>query len=532
MAKRAPSPDPYSSKKSKPLSESSDENADFFNFVDAHEDIYVDRLKEAVAIASVSAWPENRGEIVRMMDWTKDWIVKLGGTAELKPNPIPEDSCGKNPPILLAHFGIDPKKRTVCVYGHLDVQPARKSDGWNTEPFELTDVGGALYGRGASDDKGPAVSWIWIVEALQQLGKELPVNLKMIYEGLEEYGSGGMNECIIEEAKPGGFLSDVDYFCISDNYWLGKTVPCLTYGLRGLAYFEVGVQCSTKDLHSGVYGGSVHEGMTDLVQLMASLVDSQGKILVPGVYDTVDPLTPEEAANYPTIDFDIDSYKEEVGVGGVSDKLLHQTKEELLMARWREPTLSLHGIEGAFYEAGAKTVIPRNVRGKFSLRLVPSQDPNQIHDLVKAHLEATFAKLNSPNKLSLVFHHGARAWKSSTDHPNYVAGRKAVERIFGREPDLTREGGSIPIANMLEDTTGMNVMLLPVGACDDGAHSQNEKLDRSNYMNGIKVLGQYIFEISKLSGPKPSTCRCLPMDPSIMALPGGFAKGLRCKCEM
>jgi len=515
--------------------------AAFFAYVDAHEEEYVDRLREAVAIESVSAWPTHRPEIVKMMEWTRDWIVKLGGTVNFKANPIYEDDCGDvkvvNPPILLGTFGNDPAKRTVCVYGHLDVQPARLIDGWDTEPFVLTDVGGALYGRGASDDKGPALSWLWVIEAHKALGRPLPVNVKLIYEGLEEYGSAGMNETIIEESKPGKFLADVDYFCISDNYWLGKHTPCITYGLRGLAYFEVGVKCSSKDLHSGVYGGSVHEAMTDLVRLMASLVGVDGKILVPGIYDDVEKLTEKEAAIYPTIDFDMEAYKAEVGVMGISDQLLSPTKEGVLMARWREPTLSLHGIEGAFYEPGAKTVIPRYVRGKFSLRLVPGQDPDKIHAQVRAHLEQTFKALGSPNKMNLIYHHGAKAWKSDPDHPNFVAGRCAVRRVFGREPDLTREGGSIPIANMFEDTTGMNVMLLPVGACDDGAHSQNEKFDRLNYMNGIKVLGTYIHEVAQLKGPKPSDCRCDPEEAAAsraaaMLVPGGFAGGFRCKCEM
>lgn len=211
---------------------------------------------------------------------------------------------------------------------------------------------------------------------------------------------------------------------------MGKNVPCLTYGLRGLAYFEVGVQCSDKDLHSGVYGGSVHEAMTDLVQLMGSVVATSGKILVPGVYDDVDPLTEKEAAIYPTIDFDMENYKKEIGVVGISDKLLKDSKEELLMARWREPTLSLHGIEGAFYEPGAKTVIPRHVRGKFSLRLVPFQDPEKIKVQVTDHLEKTFKSLNSPNKLNIIMHHGGRAWKSDPDHPNYMAGRKVYFKLI------------------------------------------------------------------------------------------------------
>jgi len=508
---------------------------DFFRYIDYREDIYVTRLSEAVAIQSVSAWPDKRTEIVRMMEWTKAWIEKLGGIATLKPNPVPEELFDlkpvPNPPILLGEFGNDPSKKTICVYGHLDVQPAHKEDGWDTEPFELTEVDGKMFGRGTTDDKGPALCWLWVIEALNKLKKPLPVNVKMLFEGLEEYGSSGMQETIIEESRPGGFLEKVDYFCISDNYWVGKRTPCLTYGLRGLAYFEVGVQCSKRDLHSGVYGGSAHEAMTDLVHLMASLVDSQGNILVPGVNDDVAPLTEKEAALYEDIDFDIETYKDEVGVTGISDQLLHPTKEEILMARWRYPTLSLHGIEGAFSEPGAKTVIPRHVRGKFSLRLVPDQNPDRIHDCIRAHLEKKFAELKSPNKMNIVYHHGGKPWVSDPEHPNYMAGRRAVQRVFGREPDLTREGGSIPIATWIEDVTGKNVLLLPVGACDDGAHSQNEKFDRVNYINGMKVLGIYMHEVSYLSGPKPSDCRCEPTEADLQ-MPGAFARGFRCKCEM
>ena len=220
-----------------------------------------------------------------------------------------------------------------------------------------------------------------------------------------------MFETVNNLAKDGEFLSDVDFFCISDNYWLGKKTPCLTYGLRGMSYFEVGVECSTKDLHSGVYGGSVHEGMTDLVHLMASLVDSSGKILVDGVMKDVDPVTEEEKKIYEGIDFNLDDYAEETGVAATSGKLMHTTKESVLMHRWRFPTLSLHGIEGAFSEPGAKTVIPRKVIGKFSLRLVPDQDPKQIKEVVVAHLENKFAELKSPNNMWVKAHHGAKAWK-------------------------------------------------------------------------------------------------------------------------
>jgi nonspecific dipeptidase len=333
-----------------------------------------------------------------MLDWTKSHIDRLGGDSKLLPNPVGTEERPL-PPILLGEFMVDPKKKTVCVYGHLDVQPASKEDGWDTDPFVLTEKDGKLYGRGSTDDKGPALSWMWVIEAHQELGIELPVNIKIMYEGMEEYGSEGMFETIIEQAKPGKFLNDVDFFCISDNYWLGKSKPCLTYGLRGIAYFTLSVQGAEQDLHSGVLGGTVHEAMTDLVGLMGTLVDTSGKILVDGVMDDVKPVTAEEEALYDPIEFSVEDFKEENKIKSVSNKLLHEDKKTLLMHRWRYPTLSMHGIEGAFHGGGAKTVIPAKVIGKFSLRLVPDQDPKRIESVVKAHIDREFAKV----RISKVF---------------------------------------------------------------------------------------------------------------------------------
>ena len=507
----------------------------FFAHVDENVPLYISRLAEAVAIPSVSSdLPNHLPDIEKMIEWCKDHITNLGGTAELLPNPSATKD-GPLPPILLGTFlakeDADTKK-TVCVYGHLDVQPAKMEDGWTSDPFTLTERDGKLYGRGSTDDKGPALSWLWIVEAHRKLGVDLPVNIKILYEGMEESGSAGMFEAIRDLSRDGQFLNDVDFFCISDNYWLGKTKPCLTYGLRGMAYFQVGIRCCEQDLHSGVLGGTVHEGMTDLVQLMASLVDSSGKILVDGVMDDVAEVSEEESALYDSIEFDMEAYKEESKVKSVSDKLLHSDKKSLLMARWRYPTLSLHGIEGAFSGAGAKTVIPAEVLGKFSLRLVPDQEPAKIEKAVKAHLEKVFSGLNSPNKMRVEMIHGAKAWLSDPNHPNYEAAAKAIERVYGSKPDYTREGGSIPITGFLEDATGMNVCLLPVGACDDMAHSTDEKYNKSNLINAIKVLGLYLHELGAIKGPKPSLCRCVPLTEEELMIPGAFLKGFKCKCEL
>ena len=452
-----------------------------FDYIDEHQKLYIDCLAEAVAIPSVSAeLPDRLPDINRMMDWTAAHITRLGGTVELRSNPAatPEREL---PPILMGEFRAADAatKKTVCVYGHLDVQPAAKEDGWDSDPFVLTERDGKLYGRGSTDDKGPALSWLWIVEAHQELGLELPVNIKVLYEGLEEDGSDGLFELINSEAR--GWLKDVDFFCISDNYWLGKHKPCLTYGLRGLAYFELTVQGCQNDLHSGVLGGSVHEAMTNLMKLMSALVDSQGTIPVPGIMDDVAPLTADEEALYESIDVDPKSFAEENKI--THGKLLKDDKRGVLLRRWKYPTLSLHGIEGAFAGPGAKTVIQAAVKGKFSMRLVPDMDPDKVHVQIRKYSDLEFAKLNSPNAMKLTMLHGSKAWLSSPKHPNYQAAARAIQKVFHMEPDYTREGGSIPVTNAMEDATGMNVLLLPIGTCDDMAHSQTEKFNISNMMN-------------------------------------------------
>lgn len=470
----------------------------FFAYVDAHQEEYIARLAEAVAIDSVSAEPERRPKVLEMVDWTAAWATKLGAKTVAKVDigtqNHPSGQVLPLPPILLIDFGHNPSKRTVCVYGHLDVQPANKSDGWDSEPFVLTERDGALWGRGATDDKGPVIGWFWAIEAYHALGLDIPVNIKMCLEGMEEAGSEGLDELIFAEATK--FFGDVDYFCISDNYWLGKKKPCITYGLRGICYFMCEIEGSTKDLHSGVFGGTVHEPMIDLSHIFASLVDSHGHIQIPGISELVRPLTDAETQLYKPIDFDPEEFRQETGAVG---KLIHDSKEQLLMHRWRYPSLSIHGVEGAFYGSGCKTVIPRKVTGKFSIRLVPDMTPDDVTSKVKEHVEGVFAKLNSPNKLRVFNEHGGKPFLSDISHPNYVAGARAIKAVYGVEPDFTREGGSIPVAVSFQVATGKNVMLLPIGRSDDGAHSQNEKLDRLNYINGIKLLGAYFTELSKLA---------------------------------
>uniref|UniRef100_A0A8I3WUW3 Carnosine dipeptidase 2 n=1 Tax=Callithrix jacchus TaxID=9483 RepID=A0A8I3WUW3_CALJA len=385
--------------------------ATLFKYIDENQDRYIKKLAKWVSIQSVSAWPEKRGEIRKMMEVAAADVRQLGGSVE------------------------------------------------------LVDVGKQ---------------------------KEIPVNVRFCLEGMEESGSEGLDELIF--AQKDSFFKDVDYVCISDNYWLGKKKPCVTYGLRGICYFFIEVECSNRDLHSGVYGGSVHEAMTDLILLMGSLVDKRGNILIPGINEAVAAVTEEEHKLYDDIDFDMEEFARDVG----AHTLLHCCKKDILMHRWRYPSLSLHGIEGAFSGSGAKTVIPRKVVGKFSIRLVPNMTPEVVSEQVTSYLTQKFAELHSPNKFKVYMGHGGKPWVSDFSHPHYLAGRRALKTVFGVEPDLTREGGSIPVTLTFQEATGKNVMLLPVGSADDGAHSQNEKLNRRNYIEGTKMLAAYLYEVSQL----------------------------------
>lgn len=477
-----------------------DSLAPLYKYVDNNKKKYIDHLRTWVEIASVSAEPKRRPLVFDMMKLCKQELEDIGATIELAENPLNKGKSKEDlqlPPIILGHLGEDKNKQTLCVYGHLDVQPANMSDGWDYEPFKLTETpDGKLYGRGSTDDKGPVLGWINVISAYQALNMEIPVNIKFCFEGMEESGSEGLDE-LIEERKD-TFFAGVDYVCISDNYWLGKSTPCVTYGLRGITYYHVHMKCASQDLHSGVFGGTVHEAMIDLVHLFSKLVDQKGKILIPGVNELVDPLTPEEDALYEPIDFDPEEYRKDIGC----DRLLHygnDSKKKTLQHRWRNPSLSIHGFQNAFDGQGSKTVIPKEVIGKFSIRLVPSQTPDQVNKLVEDYCEKMHKESGSANILKVESHHGGKPWLSDYSDSNYLSGRKAMERVFNKVPDLTREGGSIPVTLSLQNATGKSVILLPIGASDDGAHSQNEKINTYNYIMGIKVLGAYIDELGKAS---------------------------------
>lgn len=471
----------------------------FIQAIQEQKEDMIARLAKWVSIISVSCQADRRQECHDMMDFAKSEFDKLGAKMRLVKNPagmqmFQDGTEVEYPPILLGTYPaeFDSNKKTICLYGHLDVQPAQMSDGWDSDPWKLEERDGKLYGRGSTDDKGPVLGWLVALETMKKLGIDLPVNLKFCFEGMEESGSVGLNECIRETEKD-FFYPGVDGVCISDNYWLGTEKPCLTYGLRGMTYYAVTVECSKQDLHSGVFGGTVHEAMTDLVQIMSSFVDSQSRITVEGIMDQVDPVTAEEEASYGPIDFCTKTYAD-----SISGNLLNEGKKETLMGRWRYPTLSLHGIEGAFAEPGEKTVIPRRVVGKFSLRLVPSMTPDAVHQCLEAHMEKVKKKLNTPNKIWLQNRAQGLPWVGNTGGFIFTAAKRATKRVYNVEPDMTREGGSIPVTLTFQESTQSDVILIPMGAGDDGAHSQNEKINVRNFIDGTKLLGSFLLELGNV----------------------------------
>ncbi|KAL2045652.1 hypothetical protein N7G274_002081 [Stereocaulon virgatum] len=467
----------------------------YFKQVDKLSESFIERLRKAVAIPSVSADDKRRPDVVKMSEFLVSELEALGAHVESRPLGLqPGKKDLHLPPVVVARYGDSPEKRTLLLYGHYDVQPAGKSDGWATDPFTLTvDEKGRMYGRGSTDDKGPVLGWLNAIQAHKEAGVEIPVNLLMCFEGMEEYGSEGLDDFIEKEAKPGGFFEKADAVCISDNYWLGTKKPCLTYGLRGCNYYSVSISGPGQDLHSGLFGGSVQEPMTDLVRVLGTLVDTNGKIKIPGINEMVVPVTEDEKSLYADISYTMDNLYESIG----SKTGVYSDKENTLMARWRYPSLSVHGIEGVFSDPGAKTVIPAKVIGKFSIRTVPDMKSDQVDQLVFKYMKDEFAKLGSKNTISVELMHAGNWWVTSPKDWSFTAAGRAVEKVFGVKPDLTREGGSIPVTLTFQKATGKSVLLLPIGSSTDAAHSINEKLDRWNYIEGTKLLGAYLHYLAE-----------------------------------
>ncbi|CCM01339.1 uncharacterized protein FIBRA_03389 [Fibroporia radiculosa] len=480
--------------------------SEFLTYIDTHADQFINgRLTEAVKKPSISTDPNHRQDDIDMGLWIKDQLESFGLTTtaiDLGPQMNDGQTVMKGdeplqlPYLILGRAGEDPEKKTVLVYCHYDVQPADMKDGWKYDPWTLTETSThQLYGRGSTDDKGPLCGWLNVLEAHKNCNLDLPVNLRFCFEGMEESDSEGLDNWIIAEAKKPnhGWFAGVNCVCITDNYWLNTRSPCLTYGVRGVVAFDLNIAGPQADLHSGLFGGMVYEPMTDLVHIMSKLVAPNGRILIPNIYDGTS-LQPGEKEEYEKLDWTLDDLKEITG----TDVALYDDKASELMGRMRFPSLSLHGINGAYSDSGFKTVIPHSVTGKFSVRIVPPQDPKQIAKLVEDYVKQEWALLQSKGSMSITTSGEGKPWIANNQDWHFSAAAKATYEIYQTQPDLTREGGSVPVTVTFSEALGSNVsvLLLPMGRSDDGAHSTNEKIDRANFIGGSKLFGAYLYEVA------------------------------------
>jgi len=437
-------------------------------------------LCELLRIPSVSAIGEHRGDIERAADWVLGQFQSLGFRTE-------KISTSGNP-LVFAESPAVSGAPTVLVYGHYDVQPVDPLAEWTTPPFEPTRRGENLYARGATDDKGQMFTHIKSAEAWLKTDGKLPVNLKFLIEGEEEVSSTNLFPFV--ERERAKLACDVAVISDSSQFAAGR--PAITYGLRGIAYYELRLTGPKQDLHSGTFGGAVTNPAKALCLVIAALVDKQGRIQVPGFYDDVAPLTDQERQQFAALEFDEAAFMRQIDVDGLSGEIGYTTLER----RWARPTCDVNGLTSGYQGEGAKTVLPARASAKFSFRLVPNQDPKKV----SAALEPFLRGLLPPGiKMELIDFHGAPGVVVPLDSPYMAAAIRAIERSFGKKPVFMREGGSIPIVTTFRQQLGVDTLLLGWGLDDDNAHSPNEKFNLADFHRGIKASAYLWAELAKQS---------------------------------
>jgi acetylornithine deacetylase/succinyl-diaminopimelate desuccinylase-like protein len=435
-----------------------------------HQDRFLEELKALLRIPSISTLPDHADDIRRAAEWLADHMRAIG-LEHVRVDP----TAGH--PVVVADWLHAPGRPTVLIYGHYDVQPVDPLDLWISDPFDPQVRDGNLYARGASDDKGPFFAHLKALEAYLRAAGTLPLNVKVLCEGEEEIGSAHLDAYVYAHAAD----LAADVVLISDTTILGPDQPSIVYGLRGLCYMEVEVTGPDHDLHSGQYGGAVHNPLQALCEMIAALHDAEGRVTLPGFYDKVRPLSNEERAEIARLPFDEERLKRETGVPAGWGEAGY-TIAERIGAR---PTLEVNGVIGGWTGPGSKTVIPARALAKISMRLVADQDPDEIDRLFREHIQRIAPDTVRVAVRSLA--HGAPALVDR-HHPAMEAAARAYEAGFGARPVFTREGGSIPIVATFQKALGAPSVLMGLGLPDDRFHSPNEKFALANFYRGIATI--------------------------------------------
>ena len=456
-------------------------------YIETHKDRFLKELIELLKMPSISADSAFSQDMLN----TAEVVAKALESAGCDLVEICETD---GYPIVYGEKIIDPSLPTVLVYGHYDVQPPDPLELWDSPPFEpvikTTDLHphGAIYARGASDDKGQFYMHVKALEFMTQTDT-LPCNVKFMIEGEEEVGSDNLGKFVKENHAK----LENDVILISDTGMIANDIPSITTGLRGLSYVEVEVTGPNRDLHSGLYGGAVANPINILTKMIASLHDENNHITIPGFYDSVEVLSDAQRADMAKAPFDLEEYKAALEIESVYGEKGYSTNERNSI----RPTLDVNGIWGGYTGEGAKTVIPSKAFAKISMRLVPHQDWEEITDLFTAHFKSIAPKGVT---VEVHKHHGGQGYVTPTDSIGYQAASNAIEKTFGKTPVPQRNGGSIPIVALFEEELKSKTVLLGFGLDSNAIHSPNEHYGIWNYLKGIETIPyfyKYFVELSQ-----------------------------------
>ncbi len=451
---------------------------DIKTYIATNEARFFEELFSLIRIPSISAKPEHKADMMRCAERWQQLLLEAGAAHV---NIMPS----KGNPIVYGEKHVSPDAKTVLVYAHYDVMPAEPLELWKSDPFEPIIRDNHLWARGADDDKGQ--SFIQ-VKAFEYLVKNdlLNCNVKFIFEGEEEIGSPSL-EAFCEAHKE---LLKADIILVSDTSMLGAETPSLTTGLRGLAYWEIEVTGPNRDLHSGHFGGAVANPINTLCELLAKVIDHDGRITIPHFYDDVLPVPPAERDMIAQIPFNLEKYKQNIDIDEVQGEIGYSTLERNSC----RPSFDVCGIWGGYTGEGSKTVLPSKAYAKVSCRLVANQNHETISQLFIDYMHQLAPK---SVRLKVTPMHGGQGYVCPIDLPAYKAAEKGFEKAFGQKPLAVRRGGSIPIISTFEQVLGVKTILMGFGLESNAIHSPNENFDLTIFRQGIEAVVEFYREYGK-----------------------------------
>jgi acetylornithine deacetylase/succinyl-diaminopimelate desuccinylase-like protein len=438
-------------------------------FQEANKDRFLQELLDLLRIPSVSAKSEHNDD----MQACAKAVAKSLKDAGAQIATIYET---EGHPIVYGEIIVDPSFPTVLVYGHYDVQPADPLELWHSGPFDPTIIDGKIFARGACDDKGQFYMHVKALEIMTKTNS-MCTNIKFVIEGEEEIGSPNLATFV----KANKALLKADVILISDTAMISMDNPSIDIGVRGLSYIEIEVTGPNRDLHSGVYGGAVANPITILSKMIAACHDENNHITIPGFYDDVIESTDAERAKMAEAPFDLNEFKQDLGIANVWGEKGYSTNERTGI----RPTLEVNGIWGGYTGEGAKTVLPSKAFAKISCRLVPNQSSTVITEKV-----LNYFKSIAPDNVTVAAfeHHGGEPYITPIDSHEYQSAAKAIATTFGKDPIPVRGGGSIPICSLFEQELGLKIVFMGFGLDSDNLHSPNEKYDIVNFYKGIETI--------------------------------------------